>query len=267
LVLAAVGFASVAAPARAGAPVPAGLLAAAASGQGGGTIKGKLIWGGEQAPEPLVLVPQGGAKQDPAVCAANGPLLDQQLLVDPATKGVKYAIVYLVNPKGVSPDAASALLKASPTVVIDQKNCEFLPFATALHQDQTVIFKSSDPVNHNVNLTPFTNTPFNTILAANGQTTKKLVAERRPIPMKCDIHPWMKGYLMVFDHPYFAVTGPDGSFELKDVPAGEHHLVIWQASVGYVNDGRAKGQAVTVTPGQTTEVPALKLDPAKIKKS
>ena len=90
-----------------------------------------------------------------------------------------------------------------------------------MHQDQAFVFKSSDPVNHNVQLCGFTNAPFNQILAPNGTHRSKLVAERRPIAVACDIHPWMKGYIMVFDHPFFAVTAEDGSFEIKGVPAGE----------------------------------------------
>ena len=87
------------------------------------------------------------------------------------------------------------------------------------------MIKSSDPVNHNVRYAAFTNSPFNQILRPNGHIDVKLVAERRPIVVACDIHSWMKAYIMVFDHPFFAVTAADGSFEIKGVPAGEQHLV------------------------------------------
>ena len=53
----------------------------------------------------------------------------------------------------------------------------------------------------------------------------------------CDIHPWMHGHVMIFDHPFFAVTGPDGSFEIKGVPAGDQNVVVWQEGVGYVTPG------------------------------
>ncbi len=99
------------------------------------------------------------------------------------------------------------MLAKSPKVELDQKNCEFLPYALAIHQDQTLVIKSSDPVNHNVRYAAFTNAAFNQILAPKGELEVKLVAERRPILVACDIHSWMKAYLMVFDHPFFAVTG------------------------------------------------------------
>jgi hypothetical protein len=64
----------------------------------------------------------------------------------------------------------------------------------------------------------------------------------------------MKAYVMVFDHPFFATTAPDGSFEIKGVPAGEQSLVLWQEKVGYVNPEKAKGMSVTVRAGEVTDV-------------
>jgi hypothetical protein len=134
-----------------------------------------------------------------------------------------------------------------------------------MHQDQTLVFKSSDPVNHNVHLSPFNNAPVNQILAPNGSMEKKLVTERRVIPLTCDIHPWMKGYIMVFDHPFFAVTADDGSFEIKGVPTGEQNLVLWQSAVGYVNKEGLRGMPVTVKAGDVLDVGEVKLDPSKVK--
>lgn len=246
---------------RAGAPV--GPLAAGLAGQGGqGTIKGRLVWGGDQAPAPRNLVEKGQATKDPAVCAKDAAIRDNSLLVDSKTKGIKFGFAYLVNPAGANPEAVKALVAQSPTVEIDQKNCEFIPFATAAHQDQKVVFKSSDPVNHNVNVAPFKNEPFNTILPPNGELAKQFVAERQMIPLKCDLHPWMKGFIMVFDHPFFAVTAEDGSFEIKGVPAGNQKLVVRLAS-GFVTPGLAQGTPVVVTAGQVTDVGEVKLDPAK----
>ena len=251
-------------PAHAGIPVD--LIASSATSQGAvGTIKGRLVWGGPEAPAPKVLVAKGQAQKDSGVCASQADLLDHELVVDPKTKGVRYAFVYLVRPKGSNPDAVKALVANHPAVEIDQKNCEFLPYVTALHREQSILFKSSDPVNHNVHVSPFTNEGFNLILPPNGQLTKKLVAERRVIPLGCDIHPWMKGWIMVFDHPFFAVTEPDGSFEIKGVPAGEQNLVVWQAAVGYANEGLGRGMPVPVEAGRSADVGDLKLDPARVK--
>ena len=148
---------------------------------------------------------------------------------------------------------------------MDQKNCDFLPHSLALHQDQTLVMKSSDPIGHNVRLTGFTNAGINQVIAANGQLDVKLVAERLPLKVACDIHPWMHANIMVFDHPFFAVTGPDGSFVIKGVPAGGHDLVVWQEKVGYVTPGTAGRMPVKVTAGEVTDVGEIKIDPAKAK--
>jgi hypothetical protein len=243
-----------------------GPVAAAPPAQGSfGTITGRLVWGGPAAPEPTPLIKKGDPTvKDAAVCATTD-LFSRDLAVDPKTLGVRYGFAYLNKPSGTNPDAEQALLSKEATVVIDQKNCEFIPYCTALHKDQPVVFKSSDPVGHNVRYSGFTNAANNVALPPQGELKVKLVAERRPLPLACDIHPWMKGYMMVFDHPFFAVTGEDGSFEIQGVPAGAQKLVVWQEKVGYVTPGAGLGMAVTVTPGQTVDVGTIAIDPAKVK--
>jgi hypothetical protein len=234
--------------------------AAPARAQGGyGTIKGRLVWDGDTIPAVDVLAKVGQAAKDPGVCAKDAPIMDRKLVVDPASKGIRDAFAYLPKPQGANLEAVKALVAKTPTVVIDQKNCEFLPYVAALNQDQSLVLKSSDPTNHNVRFSAFTNAPFNQILPPNGQVSLKLVAERRPIPLACDIHPWMKGYIMVFDHPFFAITGEDGSFEIQGVPAGEQKLVVWQSERGYVTEGKAVGMPVQVKAGGVTDVGVVKM--------
>jgi hypothetical protein len=177
---------------------------------------------------------------------------------------VKYGIAYLTKPAGSNPDGVKALVSKRPKVEIDQKNCVFLPHVVLLHQDQLLEFKSSDPTGHNIHLTSF-NVNFNQMLAPGGSMEKKVDADRRPIRLTCDIHPWMAGWIGVYDHPFFAVTGEDGSFEIAGVPAGDQKLVVWQETVGYASNGAAAGMAVTVQAGKTTDVGNITLDPAKVK--
>ena len=75
-----------------------------------------------------------------------------------------------------------ALIAKHPKVELDQLNCEFVPYTLAIHQDQTLVIKSSDPTNHNVHFSAFNNGGFNQILGVGGQLEKNLVAERFPIP-------------------------------------------------------------------------------------
>jgi len=244
------------------AALPVATLAAGAPAQAGfGTIKGRLVWGGTGLPQPKVLQEVGKATKDPEVCAKDKPILSQELVVDPKTKGIQHGFAYLVRPSGDNPEAVAGLVKKEAKVVIDQENCQFVPYSTAIHEGQVLTFKSSDPVNHNVHTASFTNAPLNVLLPQNGALDKKFVAERRPIPLTCDIHPWMKGYIMVFDHPFFAVTGADGSFEIQGIPAGIQNFVVWPETVGYATQGLARGMPVKVGAGQVTDVGEIKLIP------
>jgi hypothetical protein len=241
-------------------------LAAAHLGQASsGTIKGRLVWGDAKIPAPEVLVQKGKSTKDPEICAKDEPIISRSLVIDPDSKGVAHAFAYLVRPKGDSTEASRSLVAGKPKVVLDQERCEFQPYVLPLHKDQTLVIKSSDPASHNVRFAGFNNTGINQTIAPRGQLEVKLVADRLPLELHCDIHPWMKGYLMVFDHPFFATTKPDGAFEIKDVPAGDQNLIVWQEKVGYVTPGLARGMPVTVRPGEVTDVGVIKLDPAKVK--
>ena len=206
-------------------------LAVSVVGQAGeGTVKGRLVWGGDTVPASVMLVEKGKAAKDPEVCARDTPI-------------------------------------ASKELVVDQKNCEFEPYVLAMHREQTLVFKSSDAASHNVRFTGFNNTGINQTLApAATFELKNLKAERLPMKLLCDIHPWMKGWIMVFDHPFFATTAADGSFEITGIPAGQQNLVLWQEKVGYATPGAGRGVSVTIKAGATTDLGEIKIDPAKIKK-
>jgi hypothetical protein len=253
-------------PQSARAALPAHLLLAPiAVGQAQtGTIKGRLVWGDENIPPVKVDIEKGKSEKDPNICAATAPILSRELVVDPKTKGVAYGLVWLVRPKGDSTEQTRTLLAKNPKVELDQKNCEFQPYVLPFHKDQVLVIKSSDPVGHNVRFTGFNNDGANAMVVPNGQFEVKLkAAETRPMKLQCDIHGWMTGYLLVLDHPFFATTGTNGSFEIKDVPAGDQKMIVWQGKVGFANPGRGMGMPVTVKAGEATDVGDVKIDPAK----
>lgn len=233
-----------------------------ASAQSYGTIKGRLVWGGDSVPSPKVLIQKGDANaKDAAVCAAESIPADA-LVIDPKTKGVQFGFAYVTKPVGTNPNAEKELISKSAEVEIDQKGCRFVPHAVAVHKDQALLFKNSDAVGHNVRYSTFNNGAQNQMVAQNGKMESKFASgERNPSEVKCDIHPWMSGQFMVFDHPFFAVTGPDGSFEIKGVPAGTQSFIVRHETRGFVTAGASKGIKVEVKAGETTDLGDIKLLP------
>ena len=229
---------------------------AAAAPEGWGTIKGRVVYDGDP-PEPRVLVEQGAPEEkvrDASVCAKH-TIYSEELVVDKETKGIKWAVVWVNRPPKVHPDLEPV---PSEPAELNQKGCVYIPHVLAIRQGQKLIIASEDPIAHNTNIQGFRNTPWNRVLpeATEGKQTlegPQLVAESVPLSVACNIHPWMKAYIAVFRHPYFAVTNDKGEFVIEKVPAGKVNLVSWQESLGRGPGGR-KGIEVEVKPGETTEV-------------
>ena len=93
--------------------------------------------------------------------------------------------------------------------------------------------KNGDPVLHNVRSFSFRNRAFNVAQPAGSEDRKKVFKYReKAVMIQCDIHPWMKAYFFVIDHPYFAVTNEQGKFEIKGLPAGKYTLSAWHEEFG-----------------------------------
>jgi len=126
--------------------------------------------------------------------------------------------------KGV-PGAKSTGASAAPAVM-DQKSCLYVPHILAVQTGQKITVKNSDPVMHNVHTPPAAGTggqDFNMAQFANGADLN--LSFDKPenfVRFKCDVHPWMFAYVTVVDHPYYAVSGADGTFKISNVPAGKY---------------------------------------------
>jgi plastocyanin len=124
---------------------------------------------------------------------------------------------------------------AVPTksVTSDQTGCLFLPRIMAVRVDQPLQFLNSDPTAHNVHGLPQQARPWNFSLGVKGASrTINIETPENIIPIKCDIHGWMRAYIGVFDHPYFAVTDANGSFSLPDIPPGDYIIEAWHERFG-----------------------------------
>ncbi len=227
----------------------------AAKVEGWGNVKGQVVFAGNP-PEPAPINPD----KDQAACTAHGPLHEQKLVVDKDTKGVRWAVVYLIDPKNpraklpIKPELTEIKKK---TEQIDQPTCQFEPHVLAIREGQAVEVKNSADISHNTKLdggSAANPISINEIIPPKKSKLlekDKFKASTSPIKVSCNIHGWMGGYIRVFNHPYFAVTDEKGNFEIKDAPAGTWNLVVWQESKdGNVNG--EKGQPITIKPGDTT---------------
>lgn len=231
---------------------------------GTGTIRGRVTWAGSSLPAVEDLVAKSRAERDPQVCARERAIADDSLVIEPRSRGIRNAVAYLVDLKGAGPRGMTAHVAGGARVVVDQKNCAFIPRVTAMHQDQELVFTSSDRIYHNIHLSALTNGIFNQVMAPEGRLSVRLVAERRAIPLNCGLHPWMHGSVLVFDHPFFAKSGDDGSFEIARVPAGTRNLVVWHERAGYLTEGISRGMAVTVVAGKISDVGEVRFIPGSV---
>ncbi len=132
-------------------------------------------------------------------------------------------------------DGLGDVKPAVPTdpVVIDQSGCMYTPHVVGARVGQVVQIMNSDPTLHNVHSLAKESRQFNSAMPIKGmKIKKKFTAPEIMVKMKCDVHPWMGAYIGVLDHPYFGVTGEDGSFSITDVPAGKYTVEAWHEHLG-----------------------------------
>ena len=115
--------------------------------------------------------------------------------------------------------------------VIDQKGCRFIPHILAVQEGQPIEVLNSDEGLHNVHIHAQRNPSPNFGLAADASRTLEF-KRSEIVKVSCDVHPWMLGYVGVFKHPFFAVTGKDGAFRIEDLPPGEYRMVAWHERFG-----------------------------------
>jgi Carboxypeptidase regulatory-like domain len=179
-----------------------------------------------QDPKCAQMHPNGGATED-IVADANGDLAN--------------VIVYVSQGLGDSkfdPPAQPA--------TIDQKGCMYMPHIVAVRANQELKVVNSDPTTHNIHPSPNNNRELNQSQPPGTPFSMTFAREEIAIPVKCNIHPWMHSYIAVFQHPFFAVSGKDGSFEIANLPPGSYTITAWHEKLGTafqkitVGDGERK---------------------------
>jgi plastocyanin len=182
----------------------------------GGTITGRVVFRGE----PPILAPIDVVK-DREVCGTAVP--SPALVVAPGTRGVRYAVVFL---EGATAPAAPD----PPDLTLENRQCRFVPHVLATRIGTELAIVNGDPVLHNLRAWPEGESRrpvFNVVQPTQGQVSRRTIKREGVMALTCDTHVHMSGWLLAFDHPYFAVTNEDGEFTIPRVPAGRYRITVW----------------------------------------
>lgn len=203
---------------------------------GGGTISGEVkMVGAAGVPEKLEV------SKDQEVCGKE-PIVAEDLSVS-TNKGIRNAVISLVSISKGKP-----LDQLNPQPALTQKGCVFRPHVLLVPAGAPLAILNEDGILHNFHTTSEQNTPIN---RAQPQFMKKMTVKLdKPEIVKaaCDVHSWMNSWIVVADHPYFALTDESGAYSLKDVPPGTYQLKVWHATLGTVT------KEVTVKTGEESKI-------------
>ena len=183
-----------------------------------GTLKGHVKYDGKPPKKKRLRM-----DADP-VCgsAHSGPVYNENFKM--AEDGsMEEALIYL---KGVSYSKGAP----SESAILDQKGCVYEPHVFGMIAGQQLLIKNSDATLHNIHSMPKKNKEFNFAMPKVVKEKKSTFTKSEPNPfyIKCDVHPWMKTWVLVSDHPYFAVTDKEGNFSISGIPPGTYEVICWQ---------------------------------------
>jgi len=215
--------------------VAAVLVASIAAGEPYGSLSAKFQVTGElHTPKKLDI------NKDQQYCGKH-VLVDETVVVG-EEGGLANVVVYLVPDIGEKvPDNPELKEKLPAEVALDMANCRFSPHIVVLTTDQKLAITNRDRVGHNARLDVFNNPPLGTLHPVGSTVAHSFgKAERLPAMIGCNIHPWMRAYLVVRDNPYTGVSDEKGQLKIEGIPAGKWSFTVWHET-GYVK-GQRKGE-------------------------
>ncbi len=240
-------------------------IASSATAAEWGSLKGHFLYAGDAPTAAKIDV-----TKDQETCGDKN-LMNEELVVA-KDKSLANVMIWCKSKVKVNPEYEKT---AADTVTMDNKGCRFEPHVLGIRVGQTLSLKNSDPVAHNSNVVG-KNIQTNPLIPPATTSEVKIEGpETVPALVSCNIHPWMKGRLMVRTNPYFAVSDAKGNFEIKDLPAGEWEFVVYHERSGYVTDASVKGDKatwpkgvvkLTIDGGKTTDLGDIKLGAAQFNK-
>lgn len=205
-----------------------------------GSIKGHVMWTGDR-PDPLPPLVMGEKESQGCHHEAGAGLdtTDQSLLI--GENGGIANVVLMIEVDGMKPKVPSEPIE------LDQKGCRFDPHVVIVPVGATLKYANSDETNHNIHSFAKKNQAINQNVAG-GTTFEQKLEKDEVIDIKCDIHPWMSGYIVVSEASHNALSGKDGAFEITGLPPGDYKISYWHETLG-----KGKTEAVTVTAGAAAD--------------
>ena len=203
-----------------------------------GTVTGTILYKGKPPARKAI-----DMSEEPACVEAHkGKAYNESLVVN--RKGdLANAFIYIKS--GL--EGKTFAVPADP-VTIDQKGCWFRPRVLGIQTGQTLKVVNSDPVTHNIHPMAQVNREWNHSQGADDPPmARRFLKPEIMIPVKCNIHSWMHAFIGVLDHPYFAVSKDDGTFEIKNLPPGTYTLAVWTETLG------TQERQLTVAPHSNAE--------------
>jgi plastocyanin len=207
-----------------GAAAGGGQAAATAAGPSGeGSITGTIKFTGTAPANPTIDM------NEEAACKSKhtGTITDPEVVVN----GGNLANVFIYVKSGLP--AGATYPAPSTAVVIDQDGCLYKPRVLGIMVGQNLEIKNSDPVSHNIKSVPTQNRGFNISQPNQGMTsTRTFTTPEVMVPLECSVHGWMNAFVGVMSHPFFAVSGENGSFTISGLPAGTYEIEAWHEKFG-----------------------------------
>lgn len=211
------------------------------SGSGGGTIKGVVKFEGQPLKPRLIRMKQD--KNCEAIHKGK-PIASEEFVLN-RNGTLKWVLVY------VKSGASGNFETPKEAVVLDQQGCVYRPRVFGIMVGQPLEIRNSDPTFHNVHFVSRNNGGFNIGQPRKGLKTVRTFSKPE-LPgtafFKCDVHPWMRAWVGIFDHPFFDVTGDEGSFVISGLPPGTYELEAWHEKLG------TRTAKVTLKAGETVTV-------------
>jgi plastocyanin len=232
-------------------------LAFGVRAEDGGSLKGTVKLDGD-VPEPGIKVIPEVNKAD-CKCKGKG-VPDESLVVDKATKGLKWAIIRLTPPDAVK---MPALPKADKSAEIDQQGCTFTPHVIVVPPGTPFDILNPDKITHNIHTLPYDSEDPSKNFAVSDKSIYKgeWLKDADLIEIKCDIHNWMKGFIVCHDPRLCALSAADGTFEIKNLPAGKYKANIFHEKFG--NYRKKETFDVDIKAGAATDLGDVKFTPKK----